>query len=53
VAVFTSHEVKLPSVKRLEGAQETWRSNVVAAGGIAGLVRSPEEALALIRDGIR
>ena len=44
VAVFTSIEVKTPT-GRLRPEQKLWLSAVQAAGGIAGVARSVEDAL--------
>lgn len=50
VAVFTSIEVKTPT-GRLRPEQEQWLKVVQAAGGIAGVARSVEDAEALVREG--
>jgi hypothetical protein len=47
VAVFTAIEVKLP-LGRLEPAQRNFIEAVKAAGGIAGVARSPLEAKELL-----
>ncbi len=47
VAVFTSLEVKTPT-GRLEKKQRQWLDAVDEAGGIAGVARSPEEALEIL-----
>lgn len=47
VAVFTSLEVK-SDTGRASDAQRHWAASVAGGGGIAGIVRSPEEALALV-----
>jgi hypothetical protein len=47
IAVFTSPEVKVPGEKP-KTHQAKWIENVLAAGGIAGPVTSPEEALSLV-----
>ncbi len=47
LAVFTSPEVKTQSGRARPGQPE-WIRNVVAAGGIAGIVRSPDDALRLV-----
>jgi hypothetical protein len=47
VAVFTSLEVKTPT-GRVSPEQRQWLEAVQAAGGIAGVVRSVEEAEALL-----
>ena len=44
VAVFTSIEVKTAS-NRLTPEQQQWLDAVQAAGGIAGVARSVEDAL--------
>jgi hypothetical protein len=44
VAVFTSIEVKTPT-GRIRPEQQQWLSAVQAAGGIAGVARSVEDAL--------
>ena len=44
VAVFTSIEVKTPT-GRVKPEQQQWLDAVQAAGGIAGVARSVEEAL--------
>lgn len=44
VAVFLSVEAKY-GTGRLETAQRTWHSNVLAAGGISIVARSPEQAV--------
>ena len=48
VAVFTSIEVKTPT-GRLRPEQRQWLEAVQAAGGIAGVARSVEDAEALLR----
>lgn len=47
VAVFASIEVKTPS-GRLRPEQQQWLDAVQAAGGIAGVARSVEDAEALL-----
>ena len=47
VAVFTSIEVKTPT-GRLRPEQQQWLDAVQAAGGIAGIARSVEDAKALL-----
>ena len=47
VAVFTSIEVKTPT-GRLRPEQRAWLETVHAAGGIAGVARSVEDAKALL-----
>jgi hypothetical protein len=44
IAVFTSIEVKTPT-GRLRPEQQQWLDAVQAAGGIAGVARSVEDAL--------
>jgi|TARA_R100000406_G_scaffold51221_1_gene34789 hypothetical protein len=46
-AIFTSIEVKTPT-GRLTGLQQNWLHTVQTAGGIAGVARSPEDALQII-----
>jgi hypothetical protein len=46
VAVFTSIEVKTPT-GRIGPEQRAWMETVQAAGGIAGVARSVEDALRL------
>lgn len=48
LAVFTSGEVKKPRGSRFEDGQETWLANVSAAGGLAAVLRSEEDALRLV-----
>jgi hypothetical protein len=48
VAVFTSIEVKTPT-DQLRPEQRQWLEAVQAAGGIAGVARSVEDAEALLR----
>lgn len=50
VAVFTSIEVK-DSTKAPTTEQRRWHTNVRAAGGITGVARSEEDAIALVEDG--
>ena len=47
VAVFTSIEVKTPT-GRVQPEQQQWLEAVQAAGGIAGVARSVEDAKALL-----
>jgi hypothetical protein len=47
VAVFTSIEVKT-ATGRLRPEQQQWLDAVQAAGGIAGVARSVDEALDLL-----
>jgi hypothetical protein len=49
VAVFTSIEVKTPT-GRVQPEQKQWLEAVQAAGGIAGIARSIEDAEALLRN---
>ena len=49
VAVFTSIEVKTP-IGRVKPEQQQWLDAVQAAGGIAGVARSVEDALRLTGD---
>ena len=49
VAVFTSLEVKTER-GRVRSEQQQWLAAVQAAGGIAGVVRSVEDAEALLRN---
>jgi hypothetical protein len=49
VAVFTSIEVKTPT-GRVKPEQQQWLDAVQAAGGIAGVARSVEDALRLTRE---
>lgn len=48
VAVFTSIEVKTPT-GRVKPEQQQWLDAVQAAGGIAGVARSIDDAEALLR----
>jgi hypothetical protein len=47
VAVFTSIEVKTPT-GRIRPEQQAWMEKIQAAGGIAGVARSVENAKALL-----
>ena len=47
VAVFTSIEVKTPT-GRIRPEQQAWLDTVQAAGGIAGVARSVEDALRIM-----
>lgn len=49
IAVFTSIEVK-GSKGKATGDQINWRNQVAAAGGIAGVANSVEEAIAIVTD---
>jgi hypothetical protein len=48
LAVFTSIEVKTPT-GRIRPEQHAWQRNVSAAGGIAGIARSIQDANDLLR----
>jgi hypothetical protein len=50
LAVFTALEVKTP-VGRVEPEQRTFLDFVIGFGGIAGVVRSPEDAVRLVTKG--
>lgn len=50
IAVFTSIEVKTPT-GRVRPDQSAWMGAVQAAGGIAGVARSVDDALKIIADG--
>jgi dihydroxyacid dehydratase/phosphogluconate dehydratase len=47
VAVFASIEVKTPT-GRIRPEQRAWMETVQAAGGIAGVARSVEDALRIV-----
>lgn len=49
LAVFTSGEVKRPTIKRLAEDQQNWCNAVRAAGGFADMLRSVDDALKLVR----
>jgi hypothetical protein len=49
VAVFTSIEVKTPT-GRVQPEQKQWLEAVQAAGGIAGVARSVDDALRIVTD---
>lgn len=50
VAVFTSLEAKRGDGKgRVSDDQRRWRDTVIAAGGIAGVAASEDEALGIVR----
>ena len=51
LAVFTSMEVKRPTIRKLPEPQENWRKAVADAGGFAGMVRSADEARKLVGAG--
>jgi hypothetical protein len=48
LAVFTSIEVKTPT-GRIQPEQHAWQRTVSAAGGIAGIARSVQDASDLLR----
>ena len=48
VAIFTSIEVKTPT-GRVQPEQQQWLDAVQAAGGVAGVARSVEDAQAIIK----
>lgn len=48
VAVFTALEIKTPT-GRISPAQQNFIDAVNRAGGIAGIARSPEDAIRIIR----
>ena len=48
VAVFTSIEVKTPT-GRVRPEQQQWLDAVQAAGGVAGIARSVEDAQAIVK----
>ena len=48
IAVFTSIEIKLPN-GRVRPEQHAWQRTVSAAGGIAGIARSLQDANELLR----
>ena len=48
IAVFTGVEVKTPTGRASE-AQLNFIDQVIRAGGYAGIARSPQEAVALVR----
>ena len=48
IAVFTSIEIKLPN-GRVRPEQHAWQRTVSAAGGIAGIARSVQDANDLLR----
>ena len=50
LAVFTSIEVKVPT-GRVRPEQQAWLEAVQGAGGVAGIVRSVEDAVAIINNG--
>ena len=47
VAVFASIEVKTPT-GRIRPEQQAWLETIQAAGGIAGVARSVEDALRIV-----
>lgn len=48
--VFTSIEAKATEGGRVSPDQKNWMAQVQGAGGIAGVARSPEEALQIVAD---
>ena len=48
VAVFLSIEVKTPTSGRIRPEQQQWLETIQAAGGIAGVARSVEDALRIM-----
>jgi hypothetical protein len=50
VAVFTSIETKRTSGGRTSDDQKNWMRQVLEAGGIAGVAKSADEAVAIVRD---
>ena len=50
VPVFTSIEAKATEGGRVSPDQKNWMNQVQSAGGIAGVARSPEEALQIVAD---
>jgi len=48
IAVFTSIEIKLPN-GRIRPEQHAWQRTVSAAGGIAGIARSIQDANEILR----
>jgi hypothetical protein len=50
VPVFTSIEAKATEGGRVSPDQKNWMNQVQGAGGIAGVARSPEEALQIVAD---
>ena len=49
VAVFLSIEVKTPT-GRIRPEQQAWMETIQAAGGIAGVARSVEDALRIVTE---
>lgn len=52
VAVFTSCEYKASKGGRLSPEQSQWRDLILNAGGFAGVARSEQEAVDIIKQGI-
>jgi len=52
IAVFTSMEIKHSTTGRASPEQLNWQAQVRGAGGIAGIVRSLEEAKAVVSEWI-
>ena len=50
LAIFTSIEVKVPT-GRVRPEQQAWLEAVIQAGGVAGIARSVEDAVAIINNG--
>ena len=50
VPIFTSIEAKATEGGRVSPDQKNWMNQVQSAGGIAGVARSPEEALQIVAD---
>lgn len=48
IAVFTSIEAKATKGGRVTPEQKNWMEQVIKAGGIAGVARTPEEGLKII-----
>jgi hypothetical protein len=51
IAVFTSGEIKRLAGKDATAKQDTWRENIIAAGGRAAVIKTPQQALALVAPG--
>jgi hypothetical protein len=49
LAIFTSAEVKTSAKVKTTMEQFNWRNNVLEAGGRAGIVITPEDALKLVK----
>lgn len=50
IAIFTSIECKASKGGKASDDQRNWATQVAAAGGISGIVNSPEAALQVVRD---